>query len=71
MPQRARPMLSIRLIGPTDTVTTHKQHLLAHLAEVFGDTATCRTSTHAAKYTNETRVYLTIIAKEVPHHDTQ
>jgi hypothetical protein len=66
MPHRPRPLLAVRLIGPTDVVTAHKTHLLAHLAETFGERATCRASTHPASYANEIRVYLTVTTKEVP-----
>ena len=66
MPNRPRPLLAVRLIGPADVVTAHKQHLLAHLADAFGDRATCRASTHPASYANETRVYLTVTTKEEP-----
>jgi hypothetical protein len=66
MPNRSRPLLAVRLIGPTDVVAVHKQHLLAHFAESFGDHAICRASTHPASYANEIRVYLTVTRKEVP-----
>ena len=66
MPNRPRPLLAVRLIGPADLVAAHKQHLLAHFANTFGDRTTCRASTHAAGYTGEIRVYLTVTAKEVP-----
>ena len=66
MSQRSRPLLAVRLIGPVDVVAAHKEHLLAHFAETFGERATCRTSTHPASYVNESRIYLTVTAKEVP-----
>ena len=66
MPKRPRPLLAVRLIGPADVVAAHKQHLLAHLADAFGEGVTCRASTHPASYANETRVYLTVTAKEEP-----
>ena len=66
MPHRPRPLLAVRLIGPTDVVRAHKAHLMAHFAKTFGERATCRTSTHPASYTDESRVYLTVTAKEVP-----
>jgi hypothetical protein len=66
MPRRPRPLLAVRLIGPADVVAAHKQHLLAHFARTFGGHATCRASTHPASYAGETRVYLTITAKEEP-----
>jgi hypothetical protein len=66
MPARPRPLIAVRLIGPADVVTAHKEHLLAHFAQTFGEHATCRASTHPASYANETRVYLTVTAKEVP-----
>jgi hypothetical protein len=66
MPNRSRPLLAVRLIGPADVVAAHKQHLLTHFADAFGDRVTCRASTHPAGYTGETRVYLTVSRKEVP-----
>lgn len=66
MPYRPRPLLAVRLVGPADIVIAHKAYLLAHLAETFGDRATCRTSTRPGSYTNELRLYLTVTAKEVP-----
>ena len=66
MPNRPRSLLAVRLISPADVVTAYKQHLLAHLADTFGDRATCRASTHPASYANETRVYLTVTTKEEP-----
>jgi hypothetical protein len=64
MPNRPRPLLAVRLIGPADVVAAHKEHLLAHFADAFGERAACRASTHPASYANETRVYLTVTAKE-------
>jgi hypothetical protein len=66
MPQRPRPLLAVRLIGPADVVTEQKAHLLAHFAQTFGERATCRASIHPASYACELRVYLTVTAKEVP-----
>jgi hypothetical protein len=66
MPRRPRPLLAVRLIGRTDMVTAHKEHLLAYFADTFGQHTTCRASTHPAGYTGQTRVYLTVTAKEVP-----
>lgn len=66
MSHRPRPVLAVRLIGPADVVNAQRAHLLAHLAETFGDRATCRASTHPARYANELRVYLTVTTKEVP-----
>ena len=66
MSHRPRPLLAVRLIGPADAVTAHKEHLLAHFADTFGDHATCRTSTHPASHANELRVYLTVTAREAP-----
>ena len=66
MPRRPRPLLAVRLIGPGDVVTAHKEHLLAHFANTFGGRVTCRASTHSASYANESRVYLTVTAKEEP-----
>ena len=66
MPHRRRPLLAVRLIGPTNVVRAHKAHLMAHFAQAFGERATCRTSTHPASYANESRVYLTVTRKGVP-----
>jgi hypothetical protein len=66
MSQRSRPLIAVRLIGPPDVVTAHKEHLLAHFAETFGENANCRASTHPASYASELRVYLTVTAKETP-----
>jgi hypothetical protein len=66
MPNRPRPLLAVRLIGPVDVVAMYKQHLLAHLADTFGDVTTCRASTHPAGYVGETHVYLTVTEKEAP-----
>lgn len=69
MSARTRPLLAVRLIGPVDVVAANKAHLITHFAEMFGDRAVCRASTHPASYANETRVYLTV--KEVPPDDPQ
>lgn len=67
MSQRARrPLLAIRLIGRADIVAVEKAHLVTYLHHVFGDRAVCRTSTRRADYADESRVYLTVTAKEVP-----
>ncbi|MBB2941828.1 hypothetical protein FB565_001532 [Actinoplanes lutulentus] len=60
---RLRPLLAIRLIGPAETVTAQKAHLIGHLAAITGDRATCRVSTHPARHTGEIRVYLTVTPK--------
>lgn len=71
MPTRCRPLLAVRLIGPTATVQAHTAALAAHLATFYGDAATCRTSTRLAGYTGEIRTYITITRKEPPldHHN--
>lgn len=66
MPNRSRPLLAVRLIGPAEVVTAHKQHLLEHFADAFGEHATFRASIHPAGFTGDTRVYLTVTRKEVP-----
>jgi hypothetical protein len=65
MPQRIRPLLAVRFIGPADVVATQKADLLTRVAAAFGDRATCRSSTHPAGYANEIRVYITVARKEV------
>ena len=69
MPQRPRPLLAVRLTGPTGVVTAQKAHLLAHFARTFDETATCRASTRPASYAHRIRVYLAVTAKEVPHDE--
>ncbi len=64
MPTRPRPLLAVRLIGPADTVTAHTAALVAQLATHYGQRATCRTSTHPARYTGEIRTYITVTVKE-------
>jgi hypothetical protein len=68
MPARPRPLFAVRLIGPTATVTTQKAHLLTYLARYFGKEAVCRTSSHSARNAGESRVYITVTAKEVKPH---
>ena len=65
MPQRPRPLLAVRLIGPADVVAAQKADLLARFAASFGDRGTCRSSTHPASNANEIRVYITVARKEV------
>jgi hypothetical protein len=66
MTTRTRPLIAVRLIGPADVVASHKAHLIEHFAAIYGSRAICRTSTRAASYTNELRVYVTVTAKEDP-----
>ncbi|MEU4162546.1 hypothetical protein [Actinoplanes sp. NPDC026670] len=68
MPGTTRPLLAVRLIGPTDTVTTQKAYLTAYLSELFGDQAAVRASTHSARRAGEIRAYLTVAPKET--HDS-
>ena len=63
MTTRPRPLLSIRLVGPTTVVTEQKRFLTDHLARHFGIRATCRMSTHSASYSGEIRAYLTVTPK--------
>jgi hypothetical protein len=63
---RTRPLIAIRLIGPADTITTQKAHLLQHVTALYGDHAHYRTSTRPASHTGELRFYLTVTPKEVP-----
>ncbi len=67
MPARPRPIIAVRLIGPTATVKTRAVTIAAQLAAHYGRRATCRTSTHPARHTGESRVYITITPKEVAH----
>lgn len=64
MPDRPRPLIAVRLIGPTDVVATHKAHLIKHFQTVYGPAATCRTSTRHASHVGECRTYLTVTLKE-------
>jgi hypothetical protein len=71
MPARPRPILAVRLIGPTAVVQAHTAALAAQLANFYGTAATCRTSTCPARYRDEIRSYITISRKDKPidHHD--
>ncbi|MEV7262167.1 hypothetical protein AB0N38_01290 [Micromonospora aurantiaca] len=65
MPTRPRPLLAVRLIGPTATVTTHAATIAAQLVAHYGrERVTCRTSTRTADYSGESRAYITITRKE-------
>ena len=47
MPARLnRPLLAVRLIGPTATVRTHSTEIAAQLAANYGNRARVRISTH-------------------------
>ncbi|MEU4623099.1 hypothetical protein AB0G04_24390 [Actinoplanes sp. NPDC023801] len=70
MPNVARPLLAIRLIGPTDTVQVQQRYLTAYLDKLFGGQATVRSSTHSARRTGEIRVYVTVTRKET-HGSTE
>jgi hypothetical protein len=64
MPGATRPLLAVRLIGPTDTVTAQKHYLTAYLSELFGDQVTVRSSTHSAHRPGEIRAYVNVTTKE-------
>ncbi|MFF0183062.1 hypothetical protein ACFYPF_28645 [Micromonospora sp. NPDC005223] len=65
MPTRPRPLVAVRLIGPTATVTTHAATIAAQLVAHHGhERVTCRTSTRTAGYSGESRAYITITRKE-------
>ncbi|MET8121796.1 hypothetical protein [Micromonospora sp. NPDC005291] len=65
MPTRPRPLVAVRLIGPTATVTAHAATLAAQLTAHYGrERVTCRTSTRHAGYSGESRTYITITRKE-------
>jgi hypothetical protein len=66
MPSRPRPILAVRLIGPTVTVKAQATTIAAQLAAQFGHRATCRTSVHPARHAGESRVYITLTPKELP-----
>jgi hypothetical protein len=63
MPARPRPILAVRLIGPTATAHAHALALAAALTAEYGDWATCRTSTHHADRIGEIRCYITVTPK--------
>jgi hypothetical protein len=63
MPNRPRPLLAVRLIGPAEIVAAQKTYLIAYFVESFGGRAICRISTHTAGHTGEIRVYLTVTPK--------
>ncbi|MCX5117283.1 hypothetical protein OG992_08835 [Micromonospora sp. NBC_00362] len=68
MPTRPRPLVAVRLIGPTATVTAHAATIAAQLTAYYGrDRVTCRTSTRPAGYSGESRTYITITLKEARH----
>ncbi|MFU8854921.1 hypothetical protein ACNAW0_28725, partial [Micromonospora sp. SL1-18] len=61
MPTRPRPLVAVRLIGPAATVKAHAATIAAQLAAYHGrERITCRTSTHPARYSGESRAYITI-----------
>ncbi|SCG80620.1 hypothetical protein GA0070609_6546 [Micromonospora echinaurantiaca] len=65
MPTRPRPLVAVRLIGPTASVTAHAATIAAQLAAYYGrEHVTCRTSTRPAGYSGESRAYITITRKE-------
>jgi hypothetical protein len=59
----ARPILAVRLIGPTEIVTAQKTALVARLTATYGSRATCRISTDHASHAGEIRAYLTLMPK--------
>ncbi|MBG6069370.1 hypothetical protein [Micromonospora ureilytica] len=65
MPTRPRPLVAVRLIGPTAAVTAHAATIAAQLTAYYGrERVTCRTSTRTAGYSGESRAYITITRKE-------
>jgi hypothetical protein len=60
---RSRPLLAVRLVGPSATVTTQLANLRVSLAEAFGREVICRTSAHPASHGGEIRAYLTFTRK--------
>lgn len=67
MPTRPRPLVAVRLIGSTAAVKTHAATIAAQLAAHGRGHVTCRTSTHPARYSGESRAYITITPKEAAH----
>ncbi|MGW3811170.1 hypothetical protein [Micromonospora sp. NPDC005113] len=68
MPTRPCPLVAVRLIGPTATVKAHAATIAAQLTAYYGrERVTCRTSTHPAGYSGESRTYITLTPKEAPH----
>ncbi|MFJ2087598.1 hypothetical protein ACLQ3D_23960 [Micromonospora vinacea] len=68
MPTRPRPLVAVRLIGPTAAVTAHAATIAVQLTAYYGrERVTCRTSTRPAGYSGESRTYITITSKEAPH----
>jgi hypothetical protein len=59
-----RPLLAVRLIGPTATVRAHCTAFAAQLAAAYGNRATFRVSTHHGGRTGEVRAYITLTLKE-------
>ncbi|MEV4823999.1 hypothetical protein [Micromonospora sp. NPDC049274] len=65
MPTRPRPLVAVRLIGPTTTVKAHAVTIAAQLTAHYGrERVICRTSTRPAGYSGESRTYITITRKE-------
>ena len=65
MSDRPRPLLAIRLIGPTEIVNEQKAFLVSHYAKVFDPKqATVRSSTYSGSYTGEIRICLTVTRRE-------
>ncbi|MET8908235.1 hypothetical protein [Micromonospora sp. NPDC004551] len=65
MPTRPRPLVAVRLIGPTATVTTHATTIAAQLVAHYGpERVTCRTNTRHGDYSGESRAYITLTRKE-------
>ncbi|TDC41249.1 hypothetical protein, partial [Micromonospora sp. KC213] len=63
-----RPLVAVRLIGPTATVKAHAATIAAQLAAHYDrERITCRTSTHSSRQAGESRAYITITPKEAPH----
>lgn len=68
MPTRTRPLVAVRLIGPTATVKAHAATIAAQLTAHYGrERVICRASTHPARYSGESRAYITITPKEAAH----
>ncbi|CCH20854.1 hypothetical protein [Micromonospora lupini] len=65
MPAHPRPLVAVRLIGPTATVKAHAATIAAQLTAYYGrERVTCRTSTRSAGYSGESRAYITLSRKE-------
>jgi hypothetical protein len=61
---RPRPLIAVRLVGSSDVVAAHRDHLIEYFRTVYGPAVICRTSTRHASHVGECRTYLNVTTKE-------